>query len=162
MNVSLVPTPRQLTAEERESPLCRRTHRTARPARRRRRDRGAALHLSGVLLRLRGREDDFGPARRMLRMYAAPPRGEGPPFDVRGELAGIGAPTLVLAGEADFICGPRWARMIHDDIPGAQLLILEGTGHLGHVENPDGFATAVITFLASVHGDLASVHGGSE
>ncbi|MFE4174133.1 alpha/beta fold hydrolase [Streptomyces sp. NPDC056909] len=98
-----------------------------------------------------GREDDFGPARRLPRMYAAPSQGEGPPFDVRGELAGIGAPTLVLAGEADFICGPRWARLIHDDIPGAQLLILEGTGHLGHVENPDGFATAVITFLASVH-----------
>lgn len=99
-----------------------------------------------------GREDEFGPARQMLRMYAAPARGEGPPFDVRGELAGVSAPTLVLVGEADFICGPRWAQMIHDEVPGAQLVVLDKTGHLGHVENPEAFATAVVTFLASVHG----------
>ncbi len=96
-----------------------------------------------------GREEEFGPARQALRMYAAPSRGEGPPFDAREELPGVTAPTLVLVGEADFICGPHWARMIHEAIPGAQLVVLDGTGHLGHVERPEEFTTAVVTFLAS-------------
>ncbi|WP_225859371.1 alpha/beta fold hydrolase [Streptomyces albicerus] len=96
-----------------------------------------------------GREEEFGPARAALRMYAAPSRGEGPPFDVREELPDVTSPTLVLVGEADFICGPHWARMIHEAIPGAQLVVLDGTGHLGHVERPEEFTTAVVTFLAS-------------
>ena len=99
-----------------------------------------------------GREREFGPARQTLRMYAAPSRGEGPPFDVRSELSGISAPTLILAGKADFICGPRWARMIHDGIPGAQLVLLDHTGHLGHLENPEAFARAMFTFLKTSPG----------
>ncbi|MFF0222080.1 hypothetical protein [Streptomyces sp. NPDC004629] len=57
-----------------------------------------------------GREEEFAPARQSLRMYAAPTRGQGAPFDIRDELPGITTPALVLAGEQDFICGPRWAR----------------------------------------------------
>lgn len=98
-----------------------------------------------------GREEEFGPAREALRMYAAPSQGEGPPFDVREQLSGVSAPTLVLVGAADFICGPRWARMIHEAIPGAQIVVLDETGHLGHIEDPKQFATAVVTFLASAH-----------
>lgn len=96
-----------------------------------------------------GREDEFDPARRTLRMYAAPARGEGPPFDVRDELSALSAPTLVLVGDADFICGPRWARMMHEAIPGARLVVLPDTGHLGHVESPERFAAAVAGFVTS-------------
>ncbi|GGJ38696.1 alpha/beta fold hydrolase [Streptomyces brasiliensis] len=85
-------------------------------------------------------------------MYAAPAWGEGPPFDVRDELSAVTAPTLVLVGEDDFICGPRWARMIHEGIPGSRLVVLDRTGHLGHLEHPEEFAMAVVEFLASASG----------
>ncbi|REE64702.1 proline iminopeptidase [Streptomyces sp. 3212.3] len=96
-----------------------------------------------------GREKEFAPARGTLRMYAAPSAGEGPPFDVREELPDIAARTLILVGEADFICGRRWARMIHEAVPGAELVVLDETGHLGHVEQPNEFAAAVVAFLRS-------------
>ncbi|MFI2301871.1 alpha/beta fold hydrolase [Actinacidiphila glaucinigra] len=94
-----------------------------------------------------GREDEFGPARGSLRMYAEPSLGEGPAFDVRERLSGVTAPTLVLVGAEDFICGPRWARMLHERIPGARLAVLDGTGHLAHVERPAEFTDTVAGFL---------------
>ncbi|MDX3852699.1 hypothetical protein [Streptomyces sp. AK02-01A] len=45
-----------------------------------------------------GRENEFEAARRFLRRYADPSRGEGPPFDVREKLSAVAAPTLVLVG----------------------------------------------------------------
>ncbi|MFF7216615.1 alpha/beta fold hydrolase [Streptomyces sp. NPDC008238] len=94
-----------------------------------------------------GREAEFGPARGSLRMFAEPSLGEGPPFDVRERLSGIATPTLVLVGADDFICGPRWARMIQEGIPGARLTVLEETGHLAHVERPERFADVVTAFV---------------
>ncbi|MFF4154498.1 alpha/beta fold hydrolase [Streptomyces sp. NPDC001651] len=94
-----------------------------------------------------GREADFAPGRAALRMYAAPAWGQEPPFDVRGELPGVTVPTLVVAGADDFICGPRWARMIRERIPHGQLAVLERTGHLGHIERPEKFAALVGDFL---------------
>jgi proline iminopeptidase len=41
--------------------------------------------------------------------------------------------------------------MIHTEIPEAQLVVLAETGHLGHIEQPEEFATAVVKFLASGH-----------
>ena len=97
-----------------------------------------------------GREADFIAGRESLHMYAAPAWGEGPAFDVRRELPAITAPTLVLVGDDDFICGPRWARMIHAEIPGARLVVLDKTGHLGHLERPEEFTTAVVDFLTQL------------
>ncbi|WP_369226941.1 alpha/beta fold hydrolase [Streptomyces sp. R39] len=94
-----------------------------------------------------GREDEFAPARRSLRMYAAPARGEGPPFDIRDRLSGIATPALVLAGRQDFICGPRWAALLHEAIPAAELSVLEETGHLAHIERPARFTAVVRAFL---------------
>jgi proline iminopeptidase len=83
-------------------------------------------------------------------MYAAPAWGEGPAFDVRDELPALSMPTLVLVGDDDFICGPRWARMIHEAVRGSQLAVLDGTGHLGHIESPGQFARAVAAFPDAV------------
>jgi proline iminopeptidase len=51
------------------------------------------------------------------------------------------------------ICGPRWAALLHERVPAAELTILEDTGHLAHVERPAEFNTAVLTFLRA-HGVL--------
>ncbi|MEU1232272.1 alpha/beta hydrolase [Streptomyces sp. NPDC005828] len=94
-----------------------------------------------------GREEEFGPARRSLRMYADPNRGQGAPFDVRPELSRITTAALVLAGNDDFICGPRWARLLHEGLSAAKLAILEDTGHLAHIERPALFGDIVLEFL---------------
>ncbi|OPG11062.1 alpha/beta hydrolase [Streptomyces sp. GKU 895] len=95
-----------------------------------------------------GREEEFAAGRASLRMFAAPAWGAEPPFDVRGELSRLAVPTLVLVGDDDFICGPRWAHMLHRLLPDARLVILEKTGHLGHIERPEMFTAAVRDFLS--------------
>jgi pimeloyl-ACP methyl ester carboxylesterase len=69
-------------------------------------------------------------------------------FDLRPELARVTAPTLVLTGEDDFICGPVNAEEIHEAVSGSELALLADCGHFVFVEQPDEFAAAVRSFLA--------------
>jgi pimeloyl-ACP methyl ester carboxylesterase len=69
-------------------------------------------------------------------------------FDLRPELVRITAPTLVLTGEDDFICGPVCAREIAGCVDGAETVLLSDCGHFVFVEQPDAFADAVRGFLA--------------
>jgi proline-specific peptidase len=69
-------------------------------------------------------------------------------FDQRPELPRITAPTLVITGEDDFICGPVCAREIAAGVPGAQLTVLGDCGHFVFVEQPEQFSSAVAGFLA--------------
>ena len=59
----------------------------------------------------------------------------------------ISVPTLVIAGEEDTVYPPELAREMARRIPGAELLMLEGTGHLANLEQPERFNTAVQNFL---------------
>lgn len=68
-------------------------------------------------------------------------------FDLRPELARISAPTLVLTGEDDFICGPLNARELAAGIDEAELVLLPACGHFVFVEQPEAFADAVGRFL---------------
>lgn len=70
-----------------------------------------------------------------------------PAFDLRGDLRSIAAPTLVLAGEDDFICGPTCANEIADAIPDAKLVVLSGAGHFLLYEAPERFRREVLAFL---------------
>jgi pimeloyl-ACP methyl ester carboxylesterase len=67
----------------------------------------------------------------------------------RATLSSITTPTLVIAGRHDFICGPRWAREINDLIADSKLVILEDSGHFGHVDAPARFAQNVVDFVRS-------------
>ncbi len=69
-------------------------------------------------------------------------------FDLRPELSRITAPTLVVAGEDDFITGPVCARELAEGIDGAELVLLADCGHFVFVEQPERFADAVAGFLA--------------
>jgi len=66
-------------------------------------------------------------------------------------LADIAAPTLVLAGTADRVVGPRAAALLASAIPGSVLRLVAGAGHALHWDHPDRVAAAVvdITALAS-------------
>ncbi|MGX1807578.1 alpha/beta fold hydrolase [Nocardia sp. NPDC055321] len=70
-------------------------------------------------------------------------------IDDRAALPKLTVPALVIVGLFDVICGPRWARELHDLIPGSQLVILENSGHMGHLEESERFADAVRNFVLS-------------
>jgi 3-oxoadipate enol-lactonase len=61
----------------------------------------------------------------------------------------IKVPTLVIVGNRDVadiheICGLLRAR-----VPGAQEVVIQGSGHIVNMEKPDEFNAAVLNFLAS-------------
>ncbi|MFE2067893.1 alpha/beta fold hydrolase [Streptomyces sp. NPDC059467] len=99
-----------------------------------------------------GREAEFAPLRAAVRATHISGLDEDLSpilIDDRAGLGGLTVPALVLVGRHDFICGVRWAAELHELIPGSELLILEDSGHFGHIEEPDAFAQAVTRFVTS-------------
>ena len=68
-------------------------------------------------------------------------------FDLRGELGKIKAPTLVITGDDDFICGPVCADEIAAGIKGARKVIVGDSGHMIFIEQPEEFEREVAEFL---------------
>jgi proline iminopeptidase len=64
-------------------------------------------------------------------------------IDLRPLLPAIRCPTLVVTGELDFICGPAHGRLVADAVESAQLVVLDGCGHIPSVEAPEAFRSAV-------------------
>lgn len=62
------------------------------------------------------------------------------------DLAGITAPTLVLAGEKDLI-QPAHTRLIASSLPHGQVHIFPGLSHYAPREDPAAFNAAVLAFL---------------
>jgi proline-specific peptidase len=69
-------------------------------------------------------------------------------WDMRPELERIEAPTLVITGIYDFICGPACADDIVAGIRRSERVVLEDCGHFTFVEQPDAFRRTVTSFLA--------------
>ncbi|GGL12224.1 hydrolase [Sphaerisporangium melleum] len=93
-------------------------------------------------------ESEFAPFREAVRVWVDPMRADEPPFDVRDRLGDIATPTLVISGAHDFICGPRWGRMLHQGTSHSRFVLLHDSGHMGHIEEPTAFASAIITFTS--------------
>ena len=68
-------------------------------------------------------------------------------FNRLENLQNINVPTLCLACELDQNAAPAVAQKMASRIPGAQYACLPGVGHLGHMEQPSGFNTAILQFL---------------
>jgi proline iminopeptidase len=68
-------------------------------------------------------------------------------IDVRPMLADVRAPTLVLAGELDLICGPTQARALAAALPHATVVIIPGSGHFIGAEAPIEFKQAIAAFV---------------
>jgi 3-oxoadipate enol-lactonase len=60
----------------------------------------------------------------------------------------IPTPTLVIHGDIDPLVPPENGRMLSERIPGAQFVLLEGCGHMPHLEQPVETAQLIRTFLA--------------
>jgi proline-specific peptidase len=72
-----------------------------------------------------------------------------PKLDLRSGLARITAPTLVITGEDDYICGPVCAAELSAAIPGAREVIVGDAGHMVVIEQPQAFHDEVADFLES-------------
>ena len=68
-------------------------------------------------------------------------------FDSYDQLPLITAPTLVLHGVEDRLIAPANAQVLAGRIPGAELVLLEGAGHLYHSEQAEAADAAVLDFV---------------
>jgi pimeloyl-ACP methyl ester carboxylesterase len=59
----------------------------------------------------------------------------------------IGAPTLIVWGDADRIIAPDYAKEFAKRIAGAHVEMIAKAGHLPHVERQDAVTKAVLNFL---------------
>ena len=90
--------------------------------------------------------------RRMIdaatsRGIAAASRGMALRADATDLLASIACPTLILVGDHDALTPPAVAQSYATGIPGAQLKIIAGAGHLTNLEQPEAFLEAIRGFL---------------
>ncbi len=109
--------------------------------------RGIGLYVANYS----GHKEQVDHFAEATRMFVGPTRGkDAAPYDVRPRLSEIKAPTLVLVGQRDFVCSPKYATLLSAGIVGSQLVTLERSGHFGHFEEPNEFAAAVGSFVNSV------------
>jgi magnesium chelatase accessory protein len=67
---------------------------------------------------------------------------------LRDRMGGVTNPVLMVHGENDPAIPLSWAREAQGWMPGAQLEVLSGLGHLAHEEAPDKVAALISAFLA--------------
>ena len=67
--------------------------------------------------------------------------------DVAGRLGEITAPTLVIHGDADPLVRIENGRFLAENIPGAELIVYEGIGHIPEVECYERFNEDLLAFL---------------
>ena len=71
-------------------------------------------------------------------------------LDLRSYLGRIACPVLVLAASGDRVMLLEHARALASAIPAARLEVVEGSGHVLVVEQPERFVRSSLDFLASV------------
>src|SRR5258706_495607 len=62
-------------------------------------------------------------------------------------LENIRVPTLVVAGDEDTVYPPDLARDVARRIPGAELVMIKGAGHLVNLERPGRFNEVLMDFI---------------
>jgi pimeloyl-ACP methyl ester carboxylesterase len=86
--------------------------------------------------------------REMIRgqpgeSIAAASLGLGNRADARPLLQGIDVPTMVIVGSGDTLTPPPMSEALAEAIPDAELVVLDGAGHLSNLEDPEGFTGAL-------------------
>jgi pimeloyl-ACP methyl ester carboxylesterase len=87
--------------------------------------------------------------REIYRANAAEllPDLQMPAYQVEPEdLAAVRVPCLVIQGDENHLVLRRIADRLAAGIPGAEVVVLEGSGHVTYAEQPDAFAEAVRAF----------------
>lgn len=81
---------------------------------------------------------------------AAALRGMARRRDQTSLLSEILAPTLILVGSEDTLTPPADSELMHRKIPGSQLVVIEGAGHVSNIERPTEFNDALTKFLRAL------------
>ena len=68
------------------------------------------------------------------------------------EMRQIDVRTLVVWGAEDRVFSPDNAERLRNDIDGAEIRMIEGSGHLPQIEKTEAFLAAVRPFLARQEG----------
>jgi pimeloyl-ACP methyl ester carboxylesterase len=93
-------------------------------------------------------------AELVAMMQRAPAQGAAAALRVRAErrdylplLPKLDLPTLIVVGEHDQFTPVADAELIHREIRGSQLVVLEEAGHITSMEQPERFNAALAEFL---------------
>jgi pimeloyl-ACP methyl ester carboxylesterase len=70
--------------------------------------------------------------------------------DIRGGMAQLDLPTLVISGDLDVTGYREIAALIASMVPGARLLRYPEAGHVMNLEQPEKFSTDVLEFVRSL------------
>lgn len=70
-------------------------------------------------------------------------------YDARGRLERVTVPTLITYGSLDAITLPAYNQAVLSQIPGAQVHVFEGAGHLPFSQMPEAFNAVTLAFLAN-------------
>jgi pimeloyl-ACP methyl ester carboxylesterase len=71
-------------------------------------------------------------------------------FDLSGELEKVQPPSLILVGEEDRMTPLRFSEELHERIPGSDLRVIIGAGHMLPLEQPGNVMKALREFIDRV------------
>jgi pimeloyl-ACP methyl ester carboxylesterase len=94
--------------------------------------------------------------QREAQLFSNPPASRGLvghyqadiEHNTAGRLGQIQAPTLITYGTLDTAALPAYNQAVHAQIPGSEVYVFEGAGHLTFSEFPDEFSEVTLAFLA--------------
>lgn len=102
-------------------------------------------HRPDIVKALREMADNNPPAALAQALAAMRDRPERTDM-----LKSIAVPTLIIVGEADSATPPEIADAMQKLIPGSQLAVIPGAGHMSPLEQPAAVNAAIARFLASL------------
>lgn len=68
-------------------------------------------------------------------------------YDLSAEASRVDVPTLITVGELDYILPVSCSRELHEAIPGSELVVFPGCGHLVTMEDPEAFNQTTLDWL---------------
>lgn len=69
--------------------------------------------------------------------------------DLTMQLPEIHVPTKVIVGKEDIVCPVEMSEFITNEIPGSNLEIIEGAGHLSSLEKPDEITDLLVELITT-------------
>lgn len=68
-------------------------------------------------------------------------------YNITEHLHEITVPSLIIGGNHDVHVSPTWSEMMAKDIPGAQFVMMEQSGHFPWLDEPQNFFSQIDQFL---------------
>jgi pimeloyl-ACP methyl ester carboxylesterase len=60
------------------------------------------------------------------------------------------APALIVVGSEDTVTLPADAELMHREIRGSRLVVMQGSGHVSNLERPGEFNDSLLDFLKTL------------